>query len=611
MDYIIVGLIGVFAFSLELLATKSILPILGGSAQTWIGSLMFFQLALFLSYGINFYVIKGNKKILNLFLIFSFIVNSLSLLNNWFIETPWPLVTQMLTLGLNYGLIFMALLMISPQLQVTTKKRAFNFYVASNLGSLTGLLLYPLLVEPLVGLSLQKTILMIGSGLIFTWFIFKPLTLTEEKFLPITDDRKYKTLLWSALGTILLGAFSCSLIQDIVSFPLLWVLPLSIYLYTFTWAFTRKPWGEKFISLKAITILEVVALILLAGIKLSTWIDMGLSLLIFTFIMLVVQHYLAKSAPENKAQLPSFYYLVGLGGLIGGLIVNLLVPLLFIKVNEYVFFAILTLGLVLQQNKLNMRKISSLLVILFLFIATTAYKDSFLLDSGRSFYGLIRVVKQDQMISMNHGQIVHGQELLSQPGIPMSYYQPDQVGSLFENPRPQKTLIIGLGAGVLLHYLDKTQSVDIIEIDPLVIDMAWKHFSFIKNNESSRRFIIGDGRRELQKLTDKYDLIIVDAFSGDAIPMHLLTREAFGLYRDHLNENGSLAIHLSNNYLDLTQVVKNTTKEMGLHGDIKTTTSKGVRATWGKFKIGLMEKSSGLTWSDDFSSIFSVLKINP
>lgn len=607
MDYIVVGLIGALAFALELLATKSVLPMLGGSAQTWIGSLMFFQLALFISYAINFYVIKGNKKILNGFIGLAFLVNTYSLLTNQFIETPWPLVTQMLTLGLNYGLIFMALLMISPQLQITSKKRAFNFYVASNVGSLSGLLLYPLLVEPLVGLALQKYALMIGSGLIFTWFIFKPLTLVEEKLIPITDHTKSKILLWSALGTILLGAFSASLIQDIISFPLLWVLPLSIYLYTFTWAFSQRPWGQKFISLKGITILELTALVLLAGIKFSAWVDIGVSLLFFTLIMLVVQHYLAKSAPENKAQLPSFYYLVGLGGLLGGLIVNLLIPLVFIKVNEYQFFIILTLGLVLKQNKVNLRKFMSFAVIGILFSVITIYKDSFLLDSGRSFYGLIRVVKLDKTVSMYHGQIVHGQENLEKVGQPTSYYQPNHVGDLF-TAKPKKTLIIGLGAGVLLHYLDATQKVDMIEIDSLVLEMAKKHFSFIKDNKSTQKFIVGDGRWELNKLTEKYDLIVVDAFSGDAIPMHLLTKEAFALYRDHLSDGGTLAVHLSNNYLDLREVVSNTSKLVGFHGEIKTTVDGKVPATWGKFKVGPMEESNGLTWTDDFSSIFSVLK---
>jgi spermidine synthase len=608
MDYLVVGLIGALAFSLELLATKSVLPMLGGSAQTWIGSLMFFQLALFLSYGINFYLIKGNKKVLNLFLIFAFLVNGASLLTNQVIETSWPLLTQMLTLGLNYGLIFMALLMISPQLQLTSNKRALNFYVASNVGSLLGLFVYPLVVEPLVGLNLQKNVLLIGTGLIFTWFIFKPLELVKEKLLPITDSSKPQILLWSALGTILLGAFSASLIQDIISFPLLWVLPLSIYLYTFTWAFSSKPWGEKFISLRAITILELIALVILTGIKFSTWVDIGVSLILFTAIMLVVQHYLAKSAPENKAQLPSFYYLVGLGGLLGGLTVNLLVPLVFVKVSEYLFFIVLTLWLVLKQNKVNFRRFASFGVILFLFVATTVYKDSFLLDSGRSFYGLIRVVKLGNTISMYHGQIVHGQEFQDKLGKPTSYYQPLHVGDLFKKPKPKKVLIIGLGAGVLLHYLDKTQSVDIIEIDPLVVEMAKKHFSFIKTNKSKQRFIIGDGRWELSKLQDKYDLIVVDAFNGDAIPMHLLTEEAFAVYRDHLNDGGTLAMHLSNNYLDLKEVVSNTSKLVGFHGEIKPVTDGNVPAIWSKFKVGAMQDSSGLTWTDDFSSIISVLK---
>jgi spermidine synthase len=502
----------------------------------------------------------------------------------------------------------MALLLISPQLQISSAKRSFNFYVASNLGSLMGLILYPLLVEPHIGLTLQKNLLLVSTSLIFIWFIFKPLTLIKEHLVPITDRSKNQILLWSALGTILLGSFSFTLIQDIVSFPLLWVLPLSIYLGAFTWAFSRNPWGQEFIKTKAVTILEVISLILLTGIKFSAWVDIILNLLWFSGLMLVVQHYLAKSAPEDKAQLPAFYYLVGLGGLLGGCAVNLLVPLVFTKMNEYLFFILLTLGLILFQEQIHWRKILSAGVLGLLLVGTTIYKDSFLLDSGRSFYGIIRVAQQGSIVSMYHGQIVHGQEDQNHLGTPTTYYQPLQVGDLFTNPKPQRVLIIGLGAGVLLHYLDNTQWVDIIEIDPLVMQMAQKYFTFIDQNQSTQRFFLGDGRKELANLHQKYDLIILDAFSGDAIPLHLLTKEAFSLYREHLADSGTLALHLSNNYLNLGSVVQNTAKASEFIGSVVTIKENDVPATWGKFKKGKLQPTSGLVWSDDFSSLWSVIK---
>lgn len=610
MDYFVVGLIGVLSFSLQLLATKTLLPLLGGSAQVWIGSLLFFQGALFVSYTLNYFVIKDKKKLLDNLILVALGINGASLLLGGFIETPWPLLTQTIFLTLNYGLIFMALLLISPQLQLQTNRRAFNFYVVSNLGSLIGLLLYPFIIEPFVGLQLQKISLIIGAGIIALWFRYKPLNLKTTELVKIDKNTTFNILWWSALGTILLGSFSYSLIQDIISFPLLWVLPLIIYLATFTWAFGENPRGMNLITKKQIPILEIFFLILLAGVKWSTWVDMGLSLIIFTLILLVVQANLVKTAPQDKSKLPFFYLLIGGGGVIGGLIVNLLVPLLFTRMNEYLFFTGLLLGFILWLQKVNSRRWLSFGVIVVLFLALTGYKNSFLLETARGFYGSIHIVQQDQIKSMFHGQIVHGQEDQAKMGLPNTYYQPLMVEDLFSNPRPQKILIIGLGAGVLLHYLKGDQEVDIIEIDPLVINLARKHFSFINNNQSKQKFIIGDGRRELERLTKAYDLIIVDAFSGDSIPIHLITKEAFNLYGKHLSPQGKLGIHLSNTYLDLSEVVKNTAESSGFQGSVETISEDNIPATWGKFTKGKKVGDNGTIWTDNLNSLWPVIKWN-
>lgn len=300
MNYAMIALIGFISFAMELLATKVLLPGLGGSAAVWIGSLLFFQASLFFSYGLSYFVIKGSKTRLSLLIILSFIINGYGIINNIQVTQFNPLLSLILTLSIQFGLIFISLLTISPYLQIKTAGRSLDFYVFSNVGSLLGLLSYPFLIEPLIGLWWQKTLLLIFSGIIFTWFIVKATSQKTEPLVKLNKKEISKILLWSALGTILLGCLSSALIQDIVSFPLLWVAPLMVYLLSFIWAFSSKPIGWSLVDKNGAVILQMICLFLIAGIRASNWSNIVLSLVLFFIVMIIVQFYLASQAPIEK-----------------------------------------------------------------------------------------------------------------------------------------------------------------------------------------------------------------------------------------------------------------------------------------------------------------------
>lgn len=292
----------------------------------------------------------------------------------------------------------------------------------------------------------------------------------------------------------------------------------------------------------------------------------------------------------------------------GGLVVNLLVPLIFVGVNEYIFFLIIVLFLIVKKTDKTITGYVAYGLIAVIFAITQIYQSSLVLEYKRSFYGLIKVFDYENTRTMMHGHIIHGQENLKNPTQPNTYYQKEMIGDLFES-KPKKIAIIGLGAGVILSYVNPQMQVDVYEIDPLVVELARKHFSYIKSSPQVN-IIIGDGRQLIKESKEIYDLIIVDAFSGDSIPVHLLTVEAMRIYNTKLSPEGVLALHLSNNYLNLSQAVIPTALESGFTGDVQTILANKVTAYWGKFtkfeNINIIKNPQ--VWTDDYSSLLKIIK---
>lgn len=607
MSYLIVGLCGAISFVLQLIATKAFLPFHGGSASVWVGSLLFFQAFLFLSYVVSFQIIKGQSKKIISYGLIALILNGLGLIYNWKITTSINLISLLLNLTIQYGLIYLALLLISPYLQLGTKNNFFKYYVSSNLGCLLGLLSYPIIIEPYIGLQVQKIGLLVISCLIYGWFSYTFNNTTTNIPVKLTDNRN-NIIAYSALGTFLLGSFSSFLIQDVVSFPLLWVLPLVIFLLSYIWAFSEKKQGLKFLLKHQIEILEIVALFLLSGYRFdNVWANSVLALAVFTVIIFIVQANLQNNFTGKSEHSTYFYYLTALGGLIGGILVNTIVPFVFVIISEYVFGIIFLLGFLMIQQKVSKLKFVSFGVIVLILYLGSVYKKKFIIEAKRNFYGTIKLADIENNKVMYHGNILHGKEDLNQLGLPTTYYQPKMVGHYFKN-NPKNIAIIGLGAGVMLHYIkDPSQTVDVYEINPQVIELAQTHFTFIKKTPAQINFLIGDGRKKLEETKTQYDLIIIDAFSGDSIPAHLLTYEAFKMYRSKLKDSGVMGVHISNNYINLSSIIKTTGANAGFSSYVETIEENKVFATWARMKKTEPQQYKDI-WTDDLNSLLKLIK---
>lgn len=607
MNYLIVGLCGAISFVLQLIATKAFLPFHGGSASVWIGSLLFFQAFLFLSYVISFKIIKGESNKIIKYGFFALILNGFGLVLNWQVATSINLVSLIINLTIQYGLIYLGLLLISPYLQLGSKNNFFKYYVSSNLGCLMGLLLYPFVVEPFIGLHFQKMGLLTMSFLIYGWFYYNFKNITHELPVKLTSNR-VKIIGYSAIGTFLLGSFSSFLIQDVVSFPLLWVLPLVLFLLSYIWAFSESKKYLDLLIAHQIEILEIITLLLLSGYRFEhVWGNSVLVLVVFSVVIFIVQANLQKNFTGKSEHSTYFYYLTALGGLIGGIFVNILVPFVFVTISEYVFGVIVLLGFLMVQQKASKLKFVSLGIIVLILSLSSIYKKNFILDAKRNFYGTIKVADIQNQRVMYHGNILHGKEDLEKLGLPTTYYQNKMVGHYFKN-NPKNIAIIGLGAGVMLHYVkNPNQTVDVYEINNQVIELAQKHFTFIKNSPAQINFLIGDGRKKLEESKTQYDLIIIDAFSGDSIPAHLLTYEAFSMYRSKLKDTGVMGVHISNNYINLSPIIKNTGSQAGFSSYVETIEENKVFATWARMKKTPPQQNKDI-WTDDLNSLLKLIK---
>lgn len=599
LNYFVVFICGFTTFFMQFVAAKNFLPNFGGSASVWISNLIFFQIWLSLSYFIS---LKFNNK---KFLIGLFIIGILTFLNKTTVQfNQNDFFNIFINLIINDGFLFIALVMVSPYIQINQNKRFFNFYIFSNAGALICLVFYPFL-DHLLGIFLQERIIIISSLLVFIFILF--FNGKNEKPLPIEKINKNLLPIFylSLISNCLLNSFSYFLIQDVANFPLLWSLPLLIFLLSYIWAFSKKPMFLHIVEKKKIIFIQATLVYLASGFKFYVaFLDVAIFVFLFFICMMVVQMELKNKFDENSNKTIHFYFITSLGGMVGA-VFSLLLTLLFTSVNDYmillfIFYVVLSKELINKPNK-----IIEILAILLVVLATSWNKNKTVVESARSFYGLVKVIEDKEGKFLYHGNIIHGGEKKGEKF--NTYYQPKMIGDIFKNKK--NIAVVGLGVGVVLNYLDTDVVVDVFEIDPNVVNLAKKHFSYIDNFSGKINFKIGDGRKELRKSEKKYDLIILDVFSGDSIPSHILTKQFFQEAKNKLNINGMLAVHISNNYLDLTKLLKNSSCLNGFEGSIKTYEENKIHAVWGKFSLTNTSCDEEVLCSDDHCSLLNFIKI--
>ncbi len=714
-------------FLVQPMIAKILLPYLGGTPSVWNTCMLFFQAMLLGGYGYAHVVTKRiparGQILLHLFLLAAaalvFPIGISEAAVKQLDQGASPIGWLLAQLALSVGLPFFMLSTGGPLLQhwfSRTKHPAardpYFLYSASNLGSLAALLGYPLLMEPSLRLGTQSRIWAIGYGSLIlliagcAMWIWKsqakhdenPQSETRDRQSEITMSRRLRWILLSfAPSTLMLGV-TTFLSTDISPIPLLWVVPLALYLTTFILAFAKR----EFLSLRlASRVLSWLGLLLAFPLAMDLHRPIvamiPLHLLFFFLAAFLCHAQLAKDRPSAR-HLTEFYLWLSVGGVLGGLFNSLLAPSLFKTILEYPLAFILALLLrpgsgaaaerardrwldllwpvglgaismamfrFLPNLGLDRIRVVTLALALpcligfafaarpvrfALFIAAMIWAGSAnLMDYGktllttRNFFGVLRVAedRNGQFRQIYHGNTLHGRQSQSPEKScePLSYYHRrgplgEALGAFLSGETPQNIAVIGLGTGAMACYAGPEQSWSFYEIDPAVIQIAQDpgYFTYLtKCAPKPAQMIPGDARLQLQLAPDQsYDLIVLDAFSSDAIPTHLLTRQAFALYLEKLKPGGRLLFHASNKYLDLLPVLGNLAADAQLASlaKIKTANEEEKSAgldpsTWivmtrtpkdlGALSTApgwnpLPTQSSQKVWMDDFSNILGVLK---
>jgi SAM-dependent methyltransferase len=636
-------------FAVQPMVAKMLLPHFGGTPAVWVVSLVFFQTALLGGYAFAHYSLRLLGVRRQSFLQLGLLLVPLVALpiavsqdagpgDNPHVGLLWALVAAA-------GLPFFVVTTASPVLQRwfsecgdTASRDPYFLYAAGNAGSLLGLLAYPVLIEPLLTLSEQATLWTAGYAIFVLLAALCTLRLLGAPAAPVAAAAAPKAVpkiarltavRWigmAALPSALMVATTTYLSTDIAAVPLLWVIPLALYLLSFIVAFARSsPFSLRAISWATV----VTSLLLLASlmpiVQLPIWAVVSVHGANLFFVALLVHRRLAIERPPAE-RLTQFYLLLSLGGVCGGIFSALVAPAVFSTIAEYpiaivlalllrpgsfrprpgvgfvrrnadlllpfallavvlvaakatpeggvgnVLLAVLLLSAVASLALFAGRPLRFALGVGALLLIATLPPAS--LHSERTFFGVLRVEEQGDRHVLVSGTTVHGAQSFA-PGRhlePASYYvREGPLGQLFEalDGQAKRVAVIGLGAGGASVYGRRGERWTFYEIDEAVARIAEnpRYFTFLRDAKADIRVVLGDGRLKLAEAPDhSFDLFVLDAFSSDSVPVHLLTREAIELYLRKLSPDGLMAFHISNRYLDLRPVVSGNARSLGLPG---------------------------------------------
>jgi SAM-dependent methyltransferase len=573
---------------------KQILPWFGGSAGVWTTCMVFFQTILLAGYGYADLTMRlGARRqamlhvaLLGASLLFLPILAS----SGWKPQgDEEPIGRILLLLLATIGLPYFLLSSTTPLLQAWYYRRwhaavPYRLFALSNFASLLALLGFPLLFEPALDL---KTL---GWAWSFLYAGFVVLcgavalmsangtSISEKKV--VSEKPKTKTqLLWlslAAMGSVMLLAVTNHITQNIASVPFLWVLPLALYLITFILAFDHPRWYLRPVFLAAL----VVLLPLMAWYVPSLDLKVAVPLyLVGLFVACMVCHGELSRLRPDPAHLTRFYLMISVGGALGAVLVAIVAPLALRGYFE-LGIALVALAAVLSVSLKKLFRLAAVAPTAATALIVVRGAEDY--TSGvrvmeRDFYGVVRTVDFYEPVayrSMYHGPIMHGGQLLgySFRNTPADYFSPGSgYGRVFRSMRAlhaKKGLnvgVIGLGAGVIGAWMRPGDTLVFYEISPRVVDIAKREFTYLHDTPARTELVMGDGRLSLEREPPRgYDVLGIDAFSGDSIPMHLITREAMAIYVRHLKPDGVIVFQATNRFIDLLPVVKRLAAEFGM-----------------------------------------------
>jgi SAM-dependent methyltransferase len=576
-------------FLSEPIAAKQLLPIFGGSAAVWMTCLVFFQAALLLGY-LYAHILKSPKLHIAMLLLAAFCASawSTNLIHPRQAGTH-PAASIFASLTLTLGLPFLVLASTSPLLQVWLAQREQNtipyrLFALSNLASLLALLAYPTLIEPFLSLSRQRSLWSAGVTIfalitaVIAWQTPFGLSSRSEAKGSASSSPNRTRLLWFLLpmaASMQLSAVTAHLTSNIAAIPLLWILPLAVYLLTFILAF-QFPGILRYrgILLRLLAVMLASLGYILAHTDVS--LPIGIAILFFlveSFLACLFCHAEAYALrPETAAATTLFYLTIAAGSATGSFLIGIAAPLVFAGNYDIAitFFITAALALTVTWESGWAQRIlwatGSALLLFLVFAIHTAYLRQTLLAT-RNFYGSLRVQQSvtdhgDPIRTLLNGSIQHGTQIFSDDlrHVPTTYYAPDSgIGLAMAGCCPGRARnvgVVGLGAGTLAAYGKPGDTFRFYEINPAVLPIAQNLFTYLRDSHAKLSFVEGDARASLaSEPAQHFDILVVDAFSGDAIPLHLLTLEAMAIYRRHLAPGGIIAFHVSNQYVDLIQPV--------------------------------------------------------
>jgi SAM-dependent methyltransferase len=655
-------------FVVEPMIGRMVLPLLGGSPAVWNTCMVFFQASLLAGYAYAHALtaLLGVRRQVALhagLLLLPLLFLPLGVSREWVRSLPtgtnpgpWLLWLLIATVGLPFAVVSATAPLLQRWFSRTGHAAAgdpYFLYGASNIGSMLALLGYPFVVEPNLRLARQSEAWSVGYGVLVVLVLAcaavvwrTPRAVPEApggRTDPAPSDRPGigRWFRWTALAFIpssLMLGVTMYLATDIASIPLLWVIPLALYLLTFILVFARRPilphsWMVRVMPM------AVVLLALTMCLKTTQLVFIPVHLLTFFVVAMVCHGELVRHRPPAR-HLTGFYLAMSLGGVLGGIFNALLAPILFDWIAEYplvlalsclarpvagpvsrrprdlaldlvvpMALGILMAGLVprllpsseSQAASTGLKFAFGVAVVLCytfkdrparlalgigaVMLASQVAINSYglVLLRERNFFGVLRVTEdaQGRYRRLVHGTTIHGQQSLdpARSRQPLTYYhRTGPIGQVLDafaaGPARPDVAVVGLGAGTLASYATADQHWTFYEIDPAVVRIARdpRHFTYLKDCRARTcDVILGDARLRLQEAPESgHGLIILDAFSSDAIPVHLLTREALRIYRDKLADGGVIAFHISNRHIDLAPVLDALARDAGLVARVRS-----------------------------------------
>jgi len=679
-------------FQVQPIIARYLLPVYGGTPAVWTTCMLCFQAGLLIGYAYTHGLVsllrhhpRGQASVHGVLLLLALlwlpITPTVELASAASGDPVWGIVSLLVQ---SIGLPFILVAASAPLLQhwfatCYPGRSPYRLYAVSNFGSLLGLLSYPFLVEPFLGLQMQTWVWSGAFGIYILLTACAAIGLSKAKIEQSDNSTKeahvkpsivnrMTWIIYAMLGSVLLLAITNQITQDIAMVPFLWILPLALYLVSFILCFDHPRWYRRWFWMPlcgaSIVMLNILMHRDFAADEWSIITQAGICLCALFTCCMICHGELVRVKPSSS-YLTGFYLSIALGGALGGGLVAVIAPRIFDGMWELHLSLLVLVGLVGWGRWNALRRsghagrwwlgYAALCAwILWGLLALSLWWHQANTRAGsltmqRGFYGVLQVKDEgggsDYLWrSLYYGRINHGLQLYKNgeaSPLPQSYYLPPSGAGIAVNKhpkrqtRPRKPLrigVAGLGIGTLAAYALPGDTVRFYEINPQVEPLAREHFSYLDACRATTLEVVdGDARIEMEReLSDRgsqnYDLLYLDVFSGDAIPVHLLTREAFEIYSQHLVEDGLLAVHITNLHLDLEKVVLSQVAELNFYATVIERIPEFGGEYYSKWvlmgaELDMIERMAAsaktelrdkprqaIIWTDDYSNLLQILK---